>query len=60
MNIDVPHLLVTMIVIFVVAFAVEHSGLVKDGSRGKRALTIGAAVGLAVFVLNLLWPTTPI
>ena len=60
MNIDVPHLLVTMIVIFVVAFAVEHSGLVKDASRGKRALTIGAAVGLAVFVLNLLWPTTPV
>ena len=60
MNIDVPHLLVTMIVIFVVAFAVEHSGLVEDASRGKRALTIGAAVGLAVFVLNLLWPTTPI
>ncbi len=60
MNIDVPHLLVTMIVIFVVAFAVEHSGLVKDASRGKRALTIGAAVGLAIFVLNLLWPTTPV
>ena len=60
MNIDVPHLLVTMIVIFVVAFAVEHSGLVKDASRGKRALTIGAVVGLAVFVLNLLWPTTPV
>ncbi len=58
MNIDVPHLLVTMIVIFVVAFAVEHSGLVKDASRGKRALTIGAAVGLAIFVLNLLWPTS--
>ncbi len=58
MNIDVPHLLVTMIVIFVVAFAVEHSGLVKDATRGKRALTIGAAVGLAIFVLNLLWPTT--
>ena len=58
MNIDVPHLLVTMIVIFVVAFAVEHSGLVKDASRGKRALTIGAAVGVAIFVLNLLWPTS--
>ena len=56
MNIDVPHLLVTMIVIFVVAFGVEHSGLVKDASRGKRALTIGAAVGLAVFFLNLVWP----
>ena len=60
MNIDVPHLLVTMIVIFVVAFAVEHSGLVKDASRGKRALTIGAAVGLAVFLLNLFWPTTSV
>ena len=60
MNIDVPHLLVTMIVIFVVAFAVEHSGLVKDASRGKRALTIGAAVGLAIFVLNLLWPITAV
>ena len=60
MNIDVPHLMVTVLVIMVVTFAVEHSGLVKGASRGKRALTIGAAVGLAVFVLNLLWPSTPV
>ena len=60
MNIDLPHLMVTVLVIMVVTFAVEHSGLVKEASRGKRALTIGAAVGLAVFVLNLVWPSTPI
>ena len=52
--------MVTVLVIMVVTFAVEHSGLVKEASRGKRALTIGAAVGLAVFVLNLLWPSTPV
>lgn len=60
MNIDVPHLLVTMTVVFVVALALEHSRLVKNASRGKRALTIGAAVGLAVFILNLFWPTTSV
>ena len=57
MTIDFPHLLVTMIVIFVVAFAMEHSGLLREAGRGKRAVLIGVAIGLAVFALNLLWPS---
>ncbi len=56
MTIDLPHMLATMMVIFVVAFAIEHSGLLHDASRGKRALLIGGAVGVAVFTLNLVWP----
>ncbi len=56
MTIDVPHMLATVAVIFVVAFALEHSGMLRDASRGKRALMTGIAVGAAVFVLNLLWP----
>lgn len=56
MTIDVPHMLVTVMVIFVVAFAVEHSGLVRDASRGERALLIGGAVGVAVLTLNLVRP----
>ncbi len=60
MAIDVPHMLVTLIVIFVVAFAVEHSGLLRDAGRGKRALLLGGAVGLAVFILNVFWPASGI
>ncbi len=56
MTIDVSHMLVTVMVIFAVAFAIEHSGLVRVAGRGKRALLIGGAVGVAVFILNLVWP----
>ncbi len=56
MTIDIPHMLVTVIVIFAVAFAVEHSGLLRDAGRVRLALFIGGAVGAAVFILNLVWP----
>ncbi len=56
MNIDIPHMLVTIVVIFLVAFAMEHTGLLRDAGRGKRALLIGGAVGVAVFILNMFWP----
>ncbi len=59
MNINLPHILAAMAVIFVVAFAIEQSGLARDAGRGKRALITGGLVGAALLILNLLWPYVP-
>ena len=59
MTVNLPHMLATMLVIFIVAFALEKTAVVREASRAKRALITGGAVGLAVLILNLVWPYAP-
>lgn len=56
MNIDWPHMIVTMVLIFAVAFGVGQLAIYKEASRGKRVLLMAVSIGVAVFVFNLIWP----
>ncbi len=59
MDPNVPHIIATGLLVFSLVFAVEHSGLLRDASRAKRAIVTGTVVFLAMFILNLLWPYAP-
>lgn len=58
MTFDLAHALVTGVLIFLVMIALYKAGLYvpqkQGGPRWSWPLFLG--VGLAVFVLNLLWP----
>ena len=56
MSIDWPHMIVSMVLIFATVLLVQRTPTYKQGSRGKRALIVGVAVGLVILVFNLIWP----
>jgi hypothetical protein len=56
MSIDLPHMLATGLVIFVVVWAVEHTGMLNGASKLKRALITFASLFVVLFLLNLIWP----
>ena len=56
MSIDWPHTIVSMLLIFATVLLVQRAPAYKTGSRGKRAVIVGVAVGLVILVFNLIWP----
>ena len=56
MSIDWPHMIVSMLLIFATLLLVQRAPAYKTGSRGKRAVIFGVAVGLVILVFNLIWP----
>ena len=56
MNLDLSHIIVTVLVIFFTVLAAEQTSLVKNASRAKRALIVGVIVFVVMFLLNLIWP----
>jgi hypothetical protein len=56
MSIDWPHMIVSMLLIFATVLLVQRASAYKSGSRGKRAVIVGVAVGLVILVFNLIWP----
>lgn len=56
MAIDWPHAIVTAIILLIILYGLEHSGILDGASKTKRALTIGIVVFVILFVFNLIWP----
>lgn len=56
MNIDWPHMIATMVVIFVVFIALERIGAYRNATRGKRFAPMAVTIFVALTVLNLIWP----
>ena len=56
MSIDWPHMIISMVLIFATVLLVQRTPTYKRGSRGKRAVIVGVAVGLVILVFNLIWP----
>jgi len=56
MSIDWPHMIISMLLIFATVLLAQRAPAYKQGSRGKRAVIVGVAVGLVVLVFNLIWP----
>ena len=56
MNIDWPHMIVTMVLIFAVAFGLGRLAIYKEASKGKRFLLMAVSIFIVVFVFNLIWP----
>jgi hypothetical protein len=56
MSIDWPHMIISVLLIFATVLLVQRAPVYKQGSRGKRAVIVGVAVGLVMLVFNLIWP----
>lgn len=56
MTIDIPHMIVTAIIIFVVVWGLDQTTALDNMSKSKKTLTKFGVLFVAIFVLNLLWP----
>ena len=56
MGIDFIHLAITMVVVVILVFGLEHFGVLAGKSKFARALITGLVLFLVLFVLNLIFP----
>ncbi len=56
MNIDWPHMIVTIILILTVTLGLGRLAIYKEASKGKRFLLMAFSIFIVVFVFNLIWP----
>jgi hypothetical protein len=56
MNLDLPHMIVTALLIFVTLVMIRRTALYQSSSRLKRALVFGGALFVVLLILNLIWP----
>lgn len=56
MNLDLPHMILTALLIFVTLVMIRRTSLYQSSSRLKRALVFGGALFVVLLILNLIWP----
>ncbi|UMA63593.1 hypothetical protein LVO79_11145 [Roseivivax marinus] len=56
MTFDIPHMIVTAIIIFFVVWLVQHTAMFEGMTRRKRSLVLFGILFVLLFILNLLWP----
>jgi len=56
MDIDVIHVVITMVIVGILVFGVEYFGVLEGKSKFARAVIIGLALFVELFVLNLVFP----
>ena len=54
MTFDIPHMIATAVIIFIVVYGVNHK--FDDMSKGKRALVTFVFLLIALMILNVVWP----
>lgn len=58
MTIDIPHMILTTIIIFAVIWTLNHLAAVEAMPKKKRALLQFAVLFVALLLLNIAWPYT--
>ena len=56
MTIDLPHMIVTILLLFAIVWFFNHSGAVADMAKGKKTLIQFATIFVIIFILNFFWP----
>ena len=56
MALDIPHIIVTGVLIFVVIWGVYNISAFDDYSKGKKTFVQFAVLFIVLFILNILWP----
>lgn len=56
MGIDFIHLAITMVIVVILVFGMEHFGFLAGKSRLARAVITGLVLFLVLFILNLVFP----
>jgi len=56
MTFDIPHMIVTAVIIGVVVFAINHMAQFETMTKGRKSLITFVVLFIALFILNLVWP----
>jgi uncharacterized membrane protein len=56
MILDIPHIIVTAIVIFAAIWCVNHTSIFDGMSKGRRTLVQFLILFVLLFIFNLVWP----
>ena len=56
MTLDIPHMIATAAILFVVVYGTNHMAMFEDMSKGTKALITFGILFVALFILNLIWP----
>ncbi len=56
MTFDIPHMIVTAIIIFAVVYPLNHMKQFENMSKGRRALITFVVLFVGLMILNLVWP----
>ncbi len=54
MTFDIPHMIATAVIIFIVVYGVNHQ--FENMSKGKRAGVTFVILFVALMILNVVWP----
>ncbi len=55
MNIDFPHLVITVVLMFTIVYGLSRVKIVKEASKGKRFLMLAVPLFVVLFIFNLIW-----
>ncbi|SLN09681.1 hypothetical protein ROJ8625_00054 [Roseivivax jejudonensis] len=56
MTFDLPHMIVTAIIIFCVVWVVNHTGPFEGMTKQKRSLVLFGILFVVLLILNIVWP----
>ena len=56
MTFDIPHMIATAIIIFVVVWGLNQTSLLENKSKGRKTLATFVVLFVALMILNLIWP----
>ena len=56
MTFDIPHMIATAIIIFVVVWGLDQTTVLDNMSKRRRILIKFGVLFLSIFALNLVWP----
>lgn len=56
MTFDIPHMIITAIIIGIVVYTINHMAQFESMTKGRKSLITFVVLFIALFILNLLWP----
>jgi len=55
-NIDIPHMIVTFLLLLIVTWGVARTAKYREATKGKRILMMAIPIFVVLLILNLVWP----
>ena len=56
MTFDIPHMIVTALIIFAVIYPLNHMAQFENMSKGRKFFIMFIVLFVLLFILNLVWP----
>lgn len=56
MRFDIPHMIATGLIVFVVLWVVDHTAAFADATTGRKTLVKFIGIFLLLLILNSVWP----